>query len=58
MGREVAEWDTQDRPVVAASGDLSCLSVKPGFWGDRAGAERPKGPSQYVLELELGTSLE
>lgn len=58
MDREVADWGTQDRPVVAPSGGLSCLSVKPGFLGDRAGAERPKGPSQYVLELELGTSLE
>lgn len=58
MGREVAEWGTQDRPAVAASGDLSCLSEKPGFWRDRAGADRPKGPRQYVLELELGTRLE
>lgn len=47
-----------DWAVVAPSGGLSCLSVKARFWGDRASAERPKGPIQCVWELELGTSLE
>lgn len=47
-----------DWAVVAPSGGLSCLSVKPSFWEDRDSAQRPKGPRQCVLELELGTSLE
>lgn len=56
MDMDVAEWDTQDR--------LGCCStiwwpvLSPSFWEDRDSAQRPKGPRQCVLELELGTSLE
>lgn len=59
MDRDVAELDTQDRLGCCSTMCWPILSVSEApLLGDRASAERPEGPIQCVLELELGTSLE